>query len=225
MNQRILWAAGLALPVALLGGALAWMWLTPQLQLKNTAWEAPRPIKADIQSLVPAEQALSGNKLQGERQLLEMHERPLFVMNRRPPPPPPPPEPEKKVEEIPDAWVQARVTGIFEGPVTGIIVHIDGKERRLMLNQSFAGWKLQGIEQRSILLERGGQIRSLQLAKAALDKGPSIPASMRVPSVGAGPSPGSNSGESASERAEGEAGAPPARPAPRAVFGGTSSRK
>lgn len=77
-----------------------------------------------------------------------------------------------------------------------------------MLNQSFAGWKLQGIEQRSILLERGGQIRSLQLAKAALDKGPSIPASMRVPSVGAGPSPGSNSGESASKRAEGEAGAP-----------------
>jgi hypothetical protein len=195
------------------------------MQLKNTAWEAPRPLKADIQSLVPAEQALGGDRQRGELQLLEMQERPLFVINRRPPPPPPPPEPEKKVEEIPDAWVQARVTGIFEGPVTGIIVHIDGKERRLMLNQSFAGWKLQGIEQRSILLERGGQIRSLQLAKAALDKGPSIPANMRVPSIGGASSPGSNPGESSSGRADGEASATPARPAPRAVFGGTSSRK
>ncbi|MGQ8876884.1 hypothetical protein ACUTR7_05195 [Delftia sp. NA_296.1] len=183
MNQRTLWTTGLALPAALLGGALAWAWLTPELQLKNTAWIPPQPLKADIQALVPPANVPEDQSKRDEQQLLEMQERPLFVISRRPPPPPPPPPPpdKKAQQEVPDIWNQARVTGVFEGAITGIIFSLEGKERRLLLNQNLAGWKLQSVQGGSVVLESNGRTRVLQLVKAVVDKGPNIPPGMRVP--------------------------------------------
>lgn len=221
MNQRILWTTGLALPAALLGGALAWAWLTPEWQLKNIAWIPPQPLKADIKALVPPANVPEDQSKRDEQQLLEMQERPLFAISRKPPPPPPPPAPEKKAQqEVPDIWQQARVTGIFEGQVSGIIFSLDGKERRLLLNQNFAGWKLQSLQGRNVVLESNGQTRTLQLVKAAVDKGPNIPAGMRVPAS-------SRAAAEAQSRAsppvleEGSGNAAAAEP--QAVFGGTGA--
>lgn len=215
MNQRILWTTGLALPAALLGGALAWAWLTPELQLKNTAWIPPQPLKADIQALVPPANVPEDQSQRDEQQLLEMQERPLFAISRKPPPPPPPPAPEKKAQqEVPDIWQQARVTGIFEGQVSGIIFSLDGKERRLLLDQNFAGWKLQSLQGRNVVLESNGQTRTLQLVKAAVDKGPNIPAGMRMPPVLRVPAQ--------AQAPEGASDASAKPEEPQAVFGGTS---
>ena len=215
MNQRILWTTGLALPAALLGGALAWAWLTPELQLKNIAWIPPQPLKADIKALVPPANVPEDQSKRDEQQLLEMQERPLFAISRKPPPPPPPPAPEKKAQqEVPDIWQQARVTGIFEGQVSGIIFSLDGKERRLLLNQNFAGWKLQSLQGRNVVLESNGQTRTLQLVKAAVDKGPTIPAGMRVPPVLRVPAQ--------AQEPEGASDTSAKPEEPQAVFGGTS---
>ncbi|MDR0224940.1 MAG: hypothetical protein LBI66_00845 [Burkholderiaceae bacterium] len=220
MNQRILWTVGLAAPVALLVGALSWAWLTPDLQPRNVAWQPPEPIKADIRALVPASGAPEDLRQRDEQLMLAMQERPLFSITRRPPPPPPPPPPEKKAQqEVPDIWKQASVTGIFEGPVSGIIFTLDGKERRLLLNQNFAGWKLQSLQGRNVVLESNGQTRTLQLVKAALDKGPNMPPGLRVPpALRVPPQP----------NAQGQAPEPDAGPdaptkpeEPQAVFGGT----
>src|SRR5256885_14683215 len=85
-----------------------------------------------------------------ERWLLTMQERPLFSMSRKPPPPvkkveAPPPEP-------PDVWKDASVLGTFQGQASGAIVRLEGKDQRLMLNQSLGGWKLVGIQGRYIEL-------------------------------------------------------------------------
>lgn len=115
--------------------------------------------------------------------MLQMQERPLFALSRRPPPPPPPPP--KKSDEEPveqDQWSKAKVLGLFDGAVTGAIVQYAGKEQRFMLSQSLGGWKLSRVLDREIELERGGRKRRLPITRAAMDKGPAIPANVRVPS-------------------------------------------
>ncbi|EPD43893.1 MULTISPECIES: hypothetical protein [Delftia] len=107
---------------------------------------------------------------QDDRQLLQMQERPLFAMTRRPPPPPPPPPPPAKEPE-PDRLANAQVLGSFAGKVTGIILRVDGKEQRLMVNQSLNGWKLIRVDGREVELEREGSRRTLTIARSSMDKG------------------------------------------------------
>lgn len=80
-----------------------------------------------------------------------------------------------------DQWSRAKVLGLFDGAVTGAIVQYAGKEQRLMVSQSLGGWKLSRVLDREIELERGASKRRLSLTRAAMDKGPAIPASVRVP--------------------------------------------
>lgn len=185
----------------LLGGALAWVWFTPQLQIKDSEWQPPEPVKVDIQALLPKQvEALPPEARKEEQLLLQMQERPLFALSRRPPPPPPPPPPPKKQEPPPepDQWAMAKVSGLFDGTVTGAIVQYDGKEQRLMVGQSLGGWKLLRVQGREIELERNGVQRKLSLTRAALEKGPPVPAgggrggrlpNYQGPSAGQPPSP------------------------------------
>lgn len=208
----------------LLGGALAWAWFTPQLQIKNSQWEPPEPVKVDIEALLPKQvERVPPEARKEEQLLLQMQDRPLFALSRRPPPPPPPPPPPKKQEPPPepDQWAMAKVSGLFDGAVTGAIVQYDGKEQRLMVGQSLGGWKLLRVQGREIELERNGVQRRLQLTRAALEKGPAMPAAGarggRLPNY-----PGSSSGQASSPGDAREAGqtAPPAPPEEGASLGG-----
>ncbi|APE47555.1 hypothetical protein BO996_06660 [Delftia sp. HK171] len=66
--------------------------------------------------------------------------------------------------------------GLFDGAVTGAIVQYAGKEQRFMLSQSLGGWTLARVLDREIELERGGRKRRLPMTRAAMEKGPAIPA-------------------------------------------------
>ena len=160
---------GIAGTQLILCAGLAALWLTPELQLRNTTWQPPGVQRGDIQAMVP--QSPSGTApRQDDRQLLQMQERPLFAMTRRPPPPPPPPPPPAKEPE-PDRLANAQVLGSFAGKVTGIILRVDGKEQRLMVNQSLNGWKLIRVDGREVELERDGSRRMLTIARSSMDKG------------------------------------------------------
>ncbi len=183
MNQINWLGWGVGATQVLLCGALAMAWLTPQMEIKNSRWQPPEPIKADVQALLPKQPETPELGIRQEDQLmLQMQERPLFALSRRPPPPPPPP---KKSDEEPveqDQWSKAKVLGLFDGAVTGAIVQYAGKEQRFMLSQSLGGWKLSRVLDREIELERGGRKRRLPITRAAMDKGPAIPANVRLPS-------------------------------------------
>lgn len=223
MKQQFNWLGwGVAATLVLLCGALAWMWLTPQGQIKNGHWQSPEPIKADIQALQPAEptsKAAAGER-EEDRWMLQMQERPLFALSRRPPPPPPPPPKKPEVDETEhDQWSQAKVFGIFDGTVSGVIVQYAGKEQRLLMNQSLGGWKLLRVLDRSIELGRGDSTRQLALTKAAMDKAPPSAVAARVP--GAAPSNAAEEVRKAQEaqRLQQDPSAPPP-PRRRAALGG-----
>ena len=159
---------GIAGTQLILCAGLAALWLTPELQLRNTTWQPPGVQRGDIQAMVPQSPSGSAPR-QDDRQLLQMQERPLFAITRRPPPPPPPPPPAKEPE--PDRLANAQVLGSFAGKVTGIILRVDGKEQRLMVNQSLNGWKLIRVDGREVELEREGSRRTLTIARSSMDKG------------------------------------------------------
>lgn len=218
MMQRNLLGAAEGVMLLALCGALAWSWLTPQLHLRQTGWTPPEPLKSNLQALMPPPAAAPGRGGE-ERWLLTMQERPLFSMSRKPPPPvkkveAPPPEP-------PDVWKDASVLGTFQGQASGAIVRLEGKDQRLMLNQSLGGWKLVGIQGRYIELERAGTKRTIDLKRAALDKGPNLPAGARAPTQR--PSE-PVAAQAAPEPAAADAPAPPQRTS-RAVFGGSRAQR
>lgn len=145
-----------------LAGVLAWLWVTPDGGLRNVHWQAPAARKGDLASIVPP---APGMPVGDPSQYLAMLDRPLFSTTRRPPPPPPPPAPPPPV----DTLATARVTGVFSGDgVGGIIVSVDGKSRRVRLNESVNGWTVKSIEPRSVTLAQGAQTRVLDMPRAAL---------------------------------------------------------
>ena len=143
---------------------LAWVWFTPDGQLRNMRWQPPQPIKVDLQALLPT---LPGPGQADTSQFLGMLERPLFSPTRRPPPPPPPPKVE--VPEPVNRFAQAKLTGVFEGAgVGGIIINYDGKDRRVPLNGVLDGWKLQSVTGAQATFSQKGQTRVVQLQRATL---------------------------------------------------------
>lgn len=143
---------------------LAWVWFTPDGQLRNMRWQLPEPVKVDLQSLWPA---LPGPGQADTHQFLGMLERPLFSPTRRPPPPPPPPKAE--VPEPVNRFAQAKLSGVFEGEgMGGIIINYEGKDRRVPLNGMLDGWKLQSVTGAQATFVQGGQTRVVQLQRATL---------------------------------------------------------
>lgn len=143
---------------------LAWVWVTPDGQLRDMHWQPPEPVKVDLQSLLPA---LPGPGQADTSQFLGMLERPLFSPTRRPPPPPPPPKAD--VPEPVNRFAQAKLTGVFEGTgVGGIIINYEGKDRRVPLNGMLDGWKLQSVTEAQATFSQRGQTRVVQLQRASL---------------------------------------------------------
>ena len=212
------------------------MWVQPDGSLRGIAWKPPAPRLTDFAGQLPT---LPSPAASDTASFVGMLERPLFSASRRPPPPPPPP-PAVVAEAPPDNLSTAKLTGIFNGGgLSGVIIRIADKDKRVQLNQSLDGWTLKSISGREVTFTKGSENRVLQLHRAGLKQAtpntPAVPgAAARSPFLPAAPSstPPSQSapsqaptgaaappaGSSAADAANADATAPKA---PQAVFGGT----
>lgn len=141
---------------------LCWLWFTPAGALRNVKWQQPSAQKTDFAALQPV---LPDVTMLNTSQFIAMRDRPIFSATRRPPPPPPPPA----VQAPTDHMSTARLLGVYQGQSTGgVIVHMDGKARRVALHSTLDGWTLQSVQGRDVTFTSNGQTRVLQLPRAAL---------------------------------------------------------
>ena len=150
--------------LCLLGAALAWLWLGANGALRNVHWQEPEPHQPDFGSMVAQ---LPRQDPADLSRFMATLERPLFSPSRRPPPPPPPPT-VAPPPPPPDPFANIHLLGVFAGAEGkgGIIARIDGKPKRIYTDQSIGAWTLKSIEGRNVTLERGSEVRVLNLAHA-----------------------------------------------------------
>lgn len=155
-----------------LAGVLAWLWFTPEGELKNTHWDRPSAQKSDFASMMPPLPVIAPADT---GQFMALLDRPLFSLTRRPPPPPPPPAPPPPVDHL----STAKLMGIVDGGTTGgIIINIAGANRRVRLNEQVDGWVVKSVQGRQVTFNRGGETRTLQLqrSKVSTYTGAAMPA-------------------------------------------------
>ena len=151
----------LLLLTALLAGALAWLWFDQAGGLRNVGWVAPAPLKPELGKLSSTPPNAVGSN---PTQYLAMLERPLFAPDRRPPPPPAPPA----APPPPDPLANIQISGIFSGASPGIIAQVDGKLRRVKVNDAIGPWTLKSIEGRNVTFAQGSESRQLRLLYSRL---------------------------------------------------------
>ena len=147
--------------ILLLAGGLAWLWVDQQGQWRNVAWSPPKALPPDIK--VPA----SGPQANGAAgaESTAILARPLFAPDRRPPPPPAPPV----APPPPDPLANIQIQGIFSGANAGILARVDGKVRRIKVNDTVGPWTLKSIDGRDVTFGQGEDSRKLRLDYARLD--------------------------------------------------------
>lgn len=163
-----------------LAGGLAWMWFDEHAQLRNVTWVAPKALPPDIKALHPGEAQQAGATGNNPALFAVIQERPVFAPDRRPPPPPAPPPP-------PDPLADIQIQGIFSGENAGILARVEGKIRRIKVNETIGSWTLKSIDGRDVTFVQGGENRQLRLAYARIDtltpqvaaNGAQVPASPR----------------------------------------------
>ncbi|MBN9366750.1 MAG: hypothetical protein J0H59_06905 [Comamonadaceae bacterium] len=139
---------------------LAGLWINRQGQWRNTHWQAPVPLTTNYLEMLPL---LPEPARVPTSRFMALLERPLFSETRRPPPPPPPPAPPVPV----DVLSNAQLSAIYAGEqLTGVIINVNGKNRRVRLNESVDGWVLRSVQGRVATFDYGGQQRQLQLMRA-----------------------------------------------------------
>jgi hypothetical protein len=150
---------------------LAWLWFDPDGKVKNIHWEAPAPRRADFASLVPS----IGQAREGDvGQFVATLDRPLFSPSRRPPPPvivtaPPPPPP-------PDPLNNTQLLGLFAGAQSGgILARVDGKIRRIRVNERIGDWTIQTVKDRDVVFVRGNETRVVHLDRSRVSATPAAP--------------------------------------------------
>lgn len=149
----------LLLVIALLICILLAMWFHQDGRLRNIHWQPPVAQTQDFASMVPT---LPVRQQSDASRFLAMLDRPLFSPSRRPPPPPPPPAPVEVQEPLPNVHLYGLYGGDGSG---GAIVRVDGKNRRILLNESINGWKLSAIGERSITFRRGARSHAIELVQ------------------------------------------------------------
>lgn len=182
----------LLLLIVVLAGGLAGMWIDQYGQLRNMAWVPPKALPPDIK--MPADPSKAGVTAGDPLQYAVILERPLFAPDRRPPPPPPPPIPPPPPDPLADIQIQ----GIFSGANAGIIARVEGKMRRIKINETIGQWTLKNVDGRDITFGRGDEKRQLRLAYARLNapipppvvaNAPPVPVAAPAPAPGAGGMP------------------------------------
>ena len=151
----------LLLLTALLAGALAWLWFDQAGGLRNVGWVAPAPLKPELGKVSSTPPNAVGSN---PTQYLAMLERPLFAPDRRPPPPPAPPA----APPPPDPLANIQISGVFSGASPGIIAQVDGKLRRVKVNDAIGPWTLKSIEGRNVTFAQGSESRQLRLLYSRL---------------------------------------------------------
>lgn len=169
----------LLLLILLLAAGLAALWFDQHAQLRNLAWVAPKALPPDIK--VPAGPPQAGAIAAEASPFAVILERPLFAPDRRPPPPPPPPTPPPP----PDPLADIRIQGIFSGANAGIIARVEGKMRRVKINETIGPWTLKSIDGRVVTFGQGSQDRQLRLSYAKLDAPVPQAADTKAPPVAA----------------------------------------
>jgi hypothetical protein len=141
-----------------LAALLAWLWLTPQGELRNVRWVPPEPVRPVLADAPP----LPTFEMDGGRYVATL-ERPLFAPTRRPPPPPQAAASGPAVEPLPDI----RLLGLYGGGgAGGAIASVDGKVRRLRVGEAIAGWSLKEVRGKELVLARGDETRSIELKRS-----------------------------------------------------------
>ena len=150
----------LLLTIALLAVILLAMWFHRDGRARNVRWQPPEAQIQDFESMVPV---LPAHAQVETNRFLAMLERPLFSPTRRPPPPAPPPAPPAPVE-VREPLPNVHLYGLYGGESGGgAIVRVDGKNRRLHLNEAIDGWKLASIGERAVTFKRGSRSHSIDL--------------------------------------------------------------
>ena len=144
----------------LLAGGLAWLWFDESGQRRDVVWTPPAPLAPELaKPLKPGDLALSGAPSVSPTQYFALLERPLFAPDRRPPPPPAPPA----APPPPDPLANIQISGIFTGERAGIIAKVDGKSRRIAVNDSVGAWTLKSVVGRDVTFAQGSDSRQLRL--------------------------------------------------------------
>lgn len=166
----------IALNVAL-AALLTWLWVGPDGKLRDITWQPPRPIEPGLggqAASLPASKAMDVNLF------MATLDRPLFSPSRRPAPPPP----KEDAKPEPDLLAGLHLYGLYatENGPAGILARVDGKIRRIAVNEALSGWTLKSIEDRQAIFIKEGQERAIALAITR-------PAMSAKPSAGGQPAP------------------------------------
>ncbi len=148
----------LLLLLALLAGGLASLWVDAQGQWRHIVWQAPATKAPDLKP--PASLKLLASSAV-PMSYASIQERPLFAPDRRPPPPPAAPPP-------PDPLADIQIYGVVSGSSSGILARVEGKMRRVKIDETLGEWTLKSVDGRDILFANGDQTRKLRLAFAPL---------------------------------------------------------
>jgi hypothetical protein len=142
---------------------LAALWVTPQGQLRNVAWQPPAPIEPEFAA------SFTANPEMNPGNFVATLDRPLFSPNRLPPP-------VKAAGAAPvpvDPLSNIRLYGIYAGPGTGgIIASVDGKSRRIHLDEKVGEWTVKSIKDRDVTFTRAGESRVVHLGQGVHQPGP-----------------------------------------------------
>lgn len=149
----------IAVNIALLA-LLAWLWIGPDGKPRNVVWQPPQPVAPELGSEAAA---LPEAKPMDTGLFVATLDRPLFSPSRRPVPPAPK---EAQTKTAPDPLANVHLYGIYstEGGPGGMLARIDGKVRRVALNENLGGWTLKSVQEREATLTRDGEERVIQLA-------------------------------------------------------------
>lgn len=156
-------ARTLLLLIALLAAGLASLWIDAQGHWRNLAWQAPGAVVPSITPPAALTLRSGTDQLAAYANVLE---RPLFAPDRRPPPPPAPPPP-------PDPLADIQIYGIFTGQSSGVLARVEGRMKRVFVNQKLGDWTLSQVDGRLATFVNADQKRELKLAYAPL--GPTTP--------------------------------------------------
>lgn len=142
--------------ILLLAGGLAAMWFDKHGKMRNVTWIAPSALRPDITTPKQATATASAPAVYAA-----ILERPVFAPDRRPVPPP--------TVAPPDPLANIQIMGIFSGTNAGILARVDGKVRRIKVNEMIGPWNLKSIDGRAATFTQGEENRQLNLAYARLD--------------------------------------------------------
>lgn len=169
----------LFLPLAC-GGALALLaalWLSPGAPARWRQWQPPAP---QMPALDDVQQLMLHFNPQAGAAFPATRERPLLRSNRRPAPA----QADKNAQPA-QPIDQARLQGLLDGPaLAGALIDYAGETRFVRVGESIGGWRLSGVSDAALTLERDGQQREIELPfLSASDAAPASapPAARRPP--------------------------------------------